>query len=96
MHRRSGVVATLLALAAFPAVGQAPEKKTEGEQPQQSAPPQPPAPKPRPPVVLKPSGGTGSNVGDDAPGGGATTAGPSRGGTPGTPSGSFSGAPPKP
>lgn len=52
--------------------------------------------KPRPPVSLKPKGGTGSAVGDDAPGGGAPTAQPSKGGTPGTPSGSFTGPPTRP
>lgn len=41
---------------------------------------------PRPRVQLKRNGG---NVGDDAAGGGARSAEPSRGGTPGTPSGSF-------
>jgi hypothetical protein len=96
MHRRSGVVAALLALLACPAAAQAPEKKGEVAEPQQSAPPAPLPPKPRPRVVVKPRGGTGSNVGDDAPGGGATSAAPSKGGTPGTPSGSFSGAPAKP
>ena len=96
MHRRSGVVAALFALLAFPAAGQAPGKSGEATEPQQSAPPAPIAPKPRPRVVLKPRGGTGSNVGDDVPGGGATSAGPSKGGTAGTPSGSFGGAPPKP
>lgn len=60
-------------------------------------PPKPPAPsKPAPRVIIKPQGGTGSNVGDDAPGGGARSAEPSKGGTPGTPSGSFTGAAPKP
>jgi hypothetical protein len=53
-------------------------------------------PKPRPRISLKPKGGTGSSVGDDAPGGGATSAEPSKGGTPGTPSGSFTGPPSKP
>ena len=94
MHRRSGIAASLLALLAFPAAGQTPDKKGEAAEPQQSAPPAPTPPKPR--VTLKPRGGTGSNVGDDAPGGGGTSAGPSKGGTPGTPSGSFSGAPSKP
>jgi esterase FrsA len=58
--------------------------------------PRPPPEKPRPRVSLKPKGGTGSNVGDDAAGGGARTAEPSKGGTAGTPSGSFTGTPPKP
>jgi esterase FrsA len=78
--QRLGVERTLLA--------QAPEKDAQK--------PQPPAPKPRPRITLKPKGGTGSNVGDDAPGGGARTAEPSKGGTAGTPSGSFTGAAPKP
>ena len=47
--------------------------------------------KPAPRVTVKPKGGTGSNVGDDAAGGGAATAPGSKGGTPGTPSGSFTG-----
>lgn len=50
----------------------------------------------RPRVSLKPKGGTGSNVGDDASGGGGTSAQPSKGGTPGTPSGSFTGPPSRP
>lgn len=57
--------------------------------------PQPPK-KPRPRVSVKPKGGTGSAVGDDAPGGGPPTAEPSKGGTPGTPSGSFTGPATKP
>jgi pimeloyl-ACP methyl ester carboxylesterase len=59
-------------------------------------PAKPPPPKPAPRITLKPQGGTGSNVGDDAPGGGARSAEPSKGGMPGTPSGSFTGAAPKP
>jgi len=98
MHRRSGVVAAaLVALAAPVAAQQAPQKQGDRVEPEQkSPPPAPTPPKPDPRIVLKPRGGTGSNVGDDAPGGGATSAEPSRGGTPGTPSGSFSGAPSKP
>jgi hypothetical protein len=53
-----------------------------------------PPPRLRPRVTLKPKGGTGSAVGDDVPGGGATSAEPSKGGTPSTPSGSFTGKPP--
>jgi hypothetical protein len=48
-------------------------------------------PQRKPRVSLKPKGGTGSAVGDNSPGGGAPTAEPSKGGTPGTPSGSFTG-----
>ena len=61
-----------------------------------------PKPKPdekkKPParVTLKPKGGTGSSVGDDAPGGGPRSAEPSKGGTPGTPSGSVTGSAPRP
>lgn len=62
----------------------------------EQAQPTPAAPRPRPRVTLKPKGGTGSAVGDDAPGGGATTAEPSKGGTSGTPSGSFTGKAPGP
>ena len=81
--QRLGVQATVLAQTD-------PEKQKE----QQAATPPPPKPGPR--VTLKPRGGTGSNVGDDAAGGGARTAEPSKGGTAGTPSGSFTGAAPKP
>jgi hypothetical protein len=42
--------------------------------------------KPRPRVTLKRNGG---GVGDDAAGGGAASGAASKGGTPGTPSGSF-------
>lgn len=42
--------------------------------------------KPAPRIMFKRNGGA---VGDDAAGGGARTAEPARGGTPGTPSGSF-------
>jgi len=52
--------------------------------------------KARPRVSLKPKGGTGSSVGDDASGGGAATAPSSKGGTPGSPSGSFTGSAPRP
>jgi hypothetical protein len=97
MHRRSGVIAALLAVLAAPAAAQAPAKDGEAAERQESAPPAQTPPKPpRPRVVLKPRGGTGSNVGDDASGGGARSAEPSKGGTVGTPSGSFTGAAPKP
>ena len=98
--RRSAVrcflpaAAALLALAA-PAAAQAPAKDDEMAR-GKSAPPAQTAPKPRPRVVLKPRGGTGSHVGDDVPGGGARSAEPSKGGNAGTPSGSFTGAAPKP
>lgn len=94
MYRRSGLIGALLALA-MPAAAQAPAKEPEAER-QTKAPPAQTPPKPRPRVTLKPRGGTGSNVGDDAPGGGARSAEPSKGGTGGTPSGSFTGAPAKP
>ncbi|TMH27855.1 MAG: alpha/beta hydrolase [Betaproteobacteria bacterium] len=81
--RRLGVERTMLAQAA---AKDAAEKDA----------PKPPPSKPGPRVSVKPKGGTGSNVGDDAPGGGARSAEPTKGGTPGTPSGSFTGAPPKP
>lgn len=73
-----------------------PGKRVDKADKQEKAKGAPLPPKPRPRVSLKPKGGTGSNVGDDAPGGGATTAEPSKGGTPGTPSGSFTGPPTKP
>ena len=92
-------LACLLGALAFAAQahGQLPEpgKRVDKAEKQETKPPALP-PKPRPRVSLKPKGGTGSNVGDDAPGGGATTAEPSKGGTPGTPSGSFTGPPSKP
>jgi len=50
----------------------------------------------RPRVSVKPKGGTGSAIGDDKPGGGPPSAESSKGGTPGTPSGSFTGQPPRP
>jgi hypothetical protein len=49
--------------------------------------------KPRPRINLERKGG---NVGDDAAGGGGNTGASSKGGTPGTPSGSFSGNGPRP
>ena len=53
--------------------------------------------KPAPPrVTVRQKGGVGSNVGDDAPGGGAASAPTSKGGTPGGPSGSFTGPGPGP
>ena len=52
--------------------------------------------KKRPRITVRQKGGTGSSVGDDASGGGARNAEPSKGGTPGTPSGSFTGSAPKP
>ncbi len=57
----------------------------------QKKPPENAEPPARPRITLKPKGGTGSNVGDDAPGGGARTSQSSKGGTPGSPSGSFTG-----
>ena len=91
------LLALLLAMVPFAALAQAaPDKKEQAADKQDAAKPAPLPPKPRPRVSLKPKGGTGSNVGDDAPGGGATTAEPSKGGTPGTPSGSFTGPPPRP
>jgi hypothetical protein len=92
-------LAGLLAAVAFAAQAQTqlPDPGKRDDKPAaEEAKPAPLPPKPRPRVSLKPKGGTGSHVGDDAPGGGATTAEPSRGGTPGTPSGSFTGPPSKP
>ena len=99
VHRRGGLMLAALALAAALAVqGHAqplpdPGRRVDKAEPQQ------PEKKPqhkRPRISLKPKGGTGSAVGDDAPGGGAPTAQPSKGGTPGTPSGSFTGPPTRP
>ena len=98
MHRRAGVVALLALALATPAAAQAPQSKDEPTTAK-------PAPstrdderprKPRPRVTLKPQGGTGTNVGDDAPGGGATSGASSKGGTAGGPSGSFTGPASKP
>ena len=100
MHRRSAVTlmgALLAAALAAPGAAQPlpdPGRRLDKAEPQ--AEPQKPQRKARPRVSLKPKGGTGSAVGDDAAGGGAPTAQPSKGGTPGTPSGSFTGPPPKP
>jgi len=80
-----------------PAAAQAPQPKDE--------PTAKPAPstrederprKPRARVTLKPQGGTGTNVGDDAAGGGATSGASSKGGTAGSRSGSFTGPASKP
>ena len=94
-------LAALLAAAAFAAQAQTPPlpdpgKRDDKPATEETAKPAPLPPKPRPRVSLKPKGGTGSSVGDDVPGGGATSAEPSKGGTPGTPSGSFTGPPSKP
>jgi len=69
------------------------KKKDAGASDPQQTNPMPPKPQPR--VTLKPRG-AGSNIGDDASGGGPASAPADRGGTPGTPSGSFTGAPSKP
>jgi hypothetical protein len=89
-------IAWLLFAAAFGAQAQPlpAEKKDDGANDPQKTNPLPPKPRPR--ITFKAKGGTGSNVGDDASGGGAPSATPDRGGTPGTPSGSFTGAPSKP
>jgi len=94
-------LAGLLAAVAFAAQAQTPPlpdpgKRDDKPAAEEKAKPAPLPPKPRPRVSLKPKGGTGSSVGDDVPGGGATSAEPSKGGTPGTPSGSFTGPPSKP
>src|SRR3954451_11036202 len=101
MHRGSGMkLAALALLAALWSHAQAqplpePGRRLDKAEPQPST-EQKPARKPRPRVSVKPKGGTGSAVGDDAPGGGPPTAEPSKGGTPGTPSGSFTGPPVRP
>jgi hypothetical protein len=83
----------VLLLAGLPllASAQSPSAPEPEKDKADAAKPAPLPPKPRPRISLKPKGGTGSNVGDDVPGGGATAAEPSKGGTPGTPSGSFTG-----
>jgi hypothetical protein len=81
---RAAVMAVLLAASVAataqdkPADKKAPEKKTEEKAAEKE--------KPRPRVMFKRNGGS---IGDDAAGGGPRSAEPSRGGTPGTPSGSF-------
>ncbi|HUQ73786.1 MAG TPA: alpha/beta hydrolase [Burkholderiales bacterium] len=77
--RRLGVDTLLLAQVSMekPPTQKAPAKAEEKDKPPAR-------------ITLKPRGGTGSNVGDDASGGGATSGSASKGGTPGTPSGSFS------
>ena len=95
MHRRSGIraAALLAAATAFGAHAQTlqtqplPEPGERVDKPAEKA-TKPPA---RPRIILKPKGGTGSSIGDDAPGGGAPASPSSKGGTPGTPSGSFTG-----
>jgi len=102
MHRRGGVslaaAAALFVMAAIAVAQPLPDPGKRDDKPaaKDSAPPASMPPKPRPRIVLKPRGGTGAAVGDDAPGGGATNAEPSKGGNAGTPSGSFTGPPPKP
>ena len=98
-----GCTAALAIALAMPAAAQPPPKlpepgaKVEDPSTQaEEAKPTPLPPRPRPRVTLKPKGGTGSAVGDDVPCGGATSAEPSKGGTPSTPSGSFTGKPPVP
>ena len=91
------VAAALAAALAAPSHAQPlpdPGRRVDKAEPQQEE--KKPKRKPRPPISLKPKGGTGSAIGDDAPGGGAPTAQPSKGGTPGTPSGSFTGPPTRP
>ena len=92
------LAALLIALGfAFAAQAQSlPDEKKKEDAASDPEKTNPMPPKPRPRVTLKPRGGTGSNVGDDASGGGPTSAPMDRGGTPGTPSGSFTGAPSKP
>jgi hypothetical protein len=95
---RLGAALLLAALGGTVAAQPLPDPGRRDDKPgaQQTAPAPPAPPKPRPRITLKPRGGTGANVGDDAPGGGATSAAPSKGGNAGTPSGSFTGPPPKP
>jgi hypothetical protein len=89
--------ASAVLLAALAAQGEAqplpdPGRRLDKAEPAQAQ----KKPKRKPRISVKPKGGTGSALGDDAPGGGAPTAQPSKGGTPGTPSGSFTGPPPRP
>ena len=93
------IAALVLLLCGTAAIAQPlpdPARRDDKPATKDSAPPASVPPKPRPRISLKPRGGTGSAVGDDAPGGGATSAEPSKGGNAGTPSGSFTGPPPKP
>jgi hypothetical protein len=97
MYRRGGVIALVALALAAPAAAQAPQPKDEptAKPPASSRDDERPR-KPRPRVTLKPQGGTGTNVGDDAAGGGATSGVTSKGGNAGTPSGSFTGPASKP
>jgi len=84
MHRGSGI-ALLVALGmAAGAVAQAPQKKDGAANAEKKDEEKKPPPRPRVELKREPGG-----VGDDVPGGGAPTAPGSKGGTPGTPSGSF-------
>ena len=78
-------VALLAILAAWTVAGTAQDKGPEKKDPDKKAEKAEKA-KPPPRVMLKRNGGS---VGDDVAGGGARSAEPARGGTPGTPSGSF-------
>jgi hypothetical protein len=62
-----------------------PADKKAGDKAKDEKPAADEKPKPRPRVTIKKDG----SVGDDAPGGGARSGASSMGGTPGTPSGSF-------
>ena len=81
-------VALLAILAAWTVAGTAQDKAPEKKDPDKKAEKAEKAEKAKPPprVMFKRNGGS---VGDDVAGGGARSAEPSRGGTPGTPSGSF-------
>ena len=88
MHRRGGIALLALLALGSSALAQAPEDKAgpakvEKKDEKKDEAKKPPA---RPRVQLKRERGS---VGDDAAGGGAATAPGSKGGTPGTPSGSF-------
>jgi hypothetical protein len=85
----------VLALLFMPAAHSQPAKKDEAKKPEAAKPAEDSQKKKRarPRIGLQRDG---TSVGDDASGGGARSADSSKGGTPGTPSGSFTGTMPKP
>jgi hypothetical protein len=64
-----------------------PEPGARTDKPAEKAAPAPT----RPRITLKPKARPGAGIGDDVPGGGPPASESSKGGTPGTPSGSFTG-----
>ncbi len=86
------LLAALMAVTFLGTAHAQPAKKDEAKKPE-AAKPAEKKKRPRPRVGLQKNGTT---VGDDASGGGGRSGDSSKGGTPGTPSGSFTGTMPKP